>query len=303
MSLKSVYRTSIKDYFKRQYMENEKDKEINLYKESYLLDSVFVKDTEFQYIFKKTEKIVTAIYLVTNFMTKEEPLKWSLRNSATHLLKSVMAFSKVSLSDREIRAHEINAQILETSSLFDLAFRSGFVSSMNYNILNFEISKLSVALDTYQKGAISSNKSLFTEEYFAVHKTKEIDLDENKIVSKKDDFIKDIYKGHKETKGQNNNVLYKTNKINATQSISTDSVDSNIPKNASKKRRTKKTNTERRSVIIAEIKKFGDVSVKEISRALPNVSTKTLQRELLSMVDDGLLIKKGERRWSKYSLK
>lgn len=276
-------------------MNNEKDKEINLYKESYLLNSVFVKDTQFQYIYKKTEKIVTAIYLVTNFMTKEEPLKWSLRNSATQLLKSVMTFSKVSLSDREIRAHEINAQILETSSFFDLAFRSGFVSEMNYNILNFEVSKLSVAIDTYQKGSISSNKSLFNEEYFKVHKDKDFDLNVVKNVPKKDDFVKDINKGHSENKGQNTNVFYKPNKNNAISGVEN--------KVQVSKKRTKKTNTERRSIIIAEIKKLGDVSVKEVSRALPTVSTKTLQRELLGMVDDGLLIKKGERRWSRYSLK
>jgi len=45
------------------------------------------------------------------------------------------------------------------------------------------------------------------------------------------------------------------------------------------------------------------VSIKEIAAVLPDLSSKTIQRELLSMVDDGLLIKKGERRWSRYSLK
>jgi hypothetical protein len=276
-------------------MSEEKDKEINLYKENYLLNSVFVKDTEFQYIYKKTEKIVTAIYLVTNFMTTEEPLKWSLRNSATDLLKSVMAFSKMSLSDREIRVHEINAHILETSSLFDLGFRSGFVSNMNYNILNFEISKLSVALSTYQKDAISSNKSLFDAEYFKVHKNEEFDLKEKMNVSKKHENIKDIYKGQNDYKGQNNNVFYNTPKNKPE--------NTNLSNSSKSKKRPKKTNTERRNIIIAEIKKLGDVSVKDVSKVLPGVSSKTLQRELLSMVDDGLLIKKGERRWSRYSIK
>jgi hypothetical protein len=287
-------------------MDQDKDKELNLYKENYLLNSVFVKDTEFQYIYKKTEKIVTAIFLVTNFMTKEEPLKWSLRNSSTDLLKSVMAFSKMSLSDRELRVHEINAQILETSSFFDLAFRSGFVSLMNYNIINFEISKLSVALDTYQKDSIGSNSVLFDSEYFKVHKADKSDFNEKDNVSKKDDFIKDIYKGHTTDKGHNGNDLYKTNKFSNNIAIDDDIKDKpkqNTLSTQNQKPKKRKTNTERRNVIISEIKKFGDVSIKEITRALPTVSSKTLQRELLSMVDDGLLVKKGERRWSRYSLK
>ncbi len=42
------------------------------------------------------------------------------------------------------------------------------------------------------------------------------------------------------------------------------------------------------------------ISIKDAAAAIPGVSEKTIQRELLSMVDKGLLIKEGERRWSTY---
>lgn len=42
------------------------------------------------------------------------------------------------------------------------------------------------------------------------------------------------------------------------------------------------------------------ISIKDAAEAIPGVSEKTIQRELLSMVESGALIKEGERRWSTY---
>ena len=43
--------------------------------------------------------------------------------------------------------------------------------------------------------------------------------------------------------------------------------------------------------------------IKEVSNIVPDVSEKTIQRELLNLVSEGVLKKTGEKRWSKYSLK
>jgi hypothetical protein len=285
--------------------QDQDQKGIGIYKENYLLNSVFVKDTDLQFIFKKTEKIVTAIYLVTNFLVTEEPLKWSLRNSASGLLKTLMSFSQSSLSDKEKMSHNLSVAILELNSYFDLAYHSGFVSQMNYEILNFEISKLTATIAEYNSEAISSNKGLFDSGYFHVEK-----------MPGNDDF----YKGH-EYKGQNrnikDNVFYKDIKDKYeqpaynTNNIANNRKDTDFYKgqNTSKKdnkenRRTnKKSNEDRREKIIAEVKRQKSVSVKDIAKVISDCSEKTLQRELLGMVDDGILIKKGERRWSRYSLK
>jgi DNA-binding HxlR family transcriptional regulator len=44
------------------------------------------------------------------------------------------------------------------------------------------------------------------------------------------------------------------------------------------------------------------VSVSDVMKILPGVSDKTIQRELVAMVEAGVLEKKGEKRWSVYSL-
>lgn len=56
----------------------------------------------------------------------------------------------------------------------------------------------------------------------------------------------------------------------------------------------------RTSHILAFIRKQGRVSIKDISKVVRGVSEKTIQRELLELVRQGLVRKEGERRWSHY---
>jgi len=58
----------------------------------------------------------------------------------------------------------------------------------------------------------------------------------------------------------------------------------------------------RRSSVLSVIKDKGQVSIKDISLVIRGVSEKTIQRELQALVEEGVLQKKGERRWSTYSL-
>ena len=59
---------------------------------------------------------------------------------------------------------------------------------------------------------------------------------------------------------------------------------------------------QRQKQILDYLKGKGWLSIKDIADTLPNFSSKTVQRELLELVDKGLLKKRGERRWSRYSL-
>jgi hypothetical protein len=204
---------------------------------------------------------------------------------------------------------------------------------MNYEVINYEISKLAASIAAYQSESISSNKGLFDEDYFNVRKDSNTDLYENQnnpnqhesknrnnLKDKNNTNSQDSYKGHDFYKGHNKNVFNKpfsSNSLgrvgdnkNSSVDISNRSVNSvnsvkatkskNI--NLPKPRRNKKTNVDRRNLIITEIKKQGEVSVKDIAKIMTDVSEKTLQRELISMVDEKIIVKKGERRWSRYSI-
>ena len=58
----------------------------------------------------------------------------------------------------------------------------------------------------------------------------------------------------------------------------------------------------RRTRILKLIKDNREVAIKDIVAYFPDVSEKTIQRELVYLSDSGVLKKTGERRWSRYSL-
>lgn len=61
-------------------------------------------------------------------------------------------------------------------------------------------------------------------------------------------------------------------------------------------------NTDRREKILTFIKQNGDASIRDIAKFIPGVSSKTVQRELVDLVQAGQLKKTGERRWSRYNV-
>lgn len=58
----------------------------------------------------------------------------------------------------------------------------------------------------------------------------------------------------------------------------------------------------RRDSILSVIQNKGQVKIKDVSVVIRGVSEKTIQRELQTLVGEGILKKEGERRWSTYSL-
>ena len=77
---------------------------------------------------KKTEKLASAIYLVTSFFDDKEPLKWKLRTLSTELVSE-------RVKDKSHPAREIQ-------TLFSVAKMASLVSEANYDILARELSQL-----------------------------------------------------------------------------------------------------------------------------------------------------------------
>ncbi len=59
---------------------------------------------------------------------------------------------------------------------------------------------------------------------------------------------------------------------------------------------------DRRERIKTIIEAKGEATIRDISLIITDISEKTIQRELQSMIDGNIVKRQGERRWSKYSL-
>ncbi len=58
----------------------------------------------------------------------------------------------------------------------------------------------------------------------------------------------------------------------------------------------------RREQIIDFLRDNTDATIKDIMGIIKDCSEKTIQRELMSMIKDNIVVREGERRWSKYKL-
>lgn len=58
----------------------------------------------------------------------------------------------------------------------------------------------------------------------------------------------------------------------------------------------------RQSTIVSLLKRKKEIMIKDVTPLIPGCSEKTIQRELSEMVEEGILRKIGDKRWTRYTL-
>lgn len=248
------------------------------------------------YITQKCRRIATALYVLTDTFPSDEPLKKELRASALDILLS----STKSASFGNL-AHHFSG----VKDLLNLAYYANLITEKHSALLKKEITHL---FDLLPKGKESARD--ISPQFFSVSSEGE-DREENKEEdreeregdrSEKIDTPLSLH-SPKFHKGQNSeqdrpsfvkDTLEKATKEKKRKPSATPLKD--IPHKATNGQR-------RREAIIGIIKSNGEVGIKDISSSVGGCSEKTLQRELIAMVSEGFLLKEGERRWSRYSLR
>lgn len=239
----------------------------------------FSQDQSFVFVYKKTEKLATALYMVTNLFGDTEPMKWSLRTKISHLLSFIIGFKDV-LESREYEfSNEVKTKVLEVVSLLEVASRSGLVSPMNFSILKTEFMNLVHALSTLRKDVNERTQFTLPKTFFDVPRgaTSHIGQRPPVVTQIGDTEYEHIHKGQQQ---------YVKDNMSLNESRHTGIF--------------KKTN--RQSIIINLLKKKKDLTIKDIALVIRDCSEKTIQRELIALIEAGVLKKTGERRWSRYSL-
>ena len=229
--------------------------------------SFFDKDKDFIFVYKKTEKLASACYIITNLFSDNEPIKWTIRKKVSDFLSFILKYKEIEFNGYSDFAYNAKTFVLEILSLLQISFQAGLISFMNFSILEQEFSNLLNRINSSsQKYAVSANsvkKPLF-EALFN---------DSSNPVLKED---------------EHQSIL----KVNNT--FTEDNRHGNLNQVAKR--------SDRQNAIIALLKKKKEINIKDISLIVKNCSEKTIQRELISFISSGVIRKTGQRRWSKYSL-
>ncbi len=228
--------------------------------------------------YTKTDKLVTALYMVTDIIDKDEPLRNKLRTLGTEIISDTHSLDTLA---RTVLARRIS----EIMSFLDIASAMNIISQMNCNILRKEFLELNQSIKESGDNVITPTKKIDLTDFFT--STPAIGHPSRGELNSK---------GHVNLGVQKGQTLLKAIKdISNRHSVQ----DFDALKR------------QRREDILNIIKIIGgSATIKDIKDKAKNLpakagslatcSEKTLQRELVSMVHDGVLKKTGEKRWSKY---
>ncbi len=215
--------------------------------------------------FKKTEKIVSAIYLVTSLIKDSEPLKWELRELSTSLMSLITTLNSSEPVDKNVVFQNYFSTTIQIIEFLRIANKSRYISDMNYSILSKEIEFLLDFLKEQSKAASHTAGYILSDTFFETEHISNI----QKVISKN---------------------ITNINNINSIK----------VEKDTIKLIKDKKNS--RRDNILDLLKRSSDLTIKDFAKVIVDCSEKTIQRELLDLVDKGIVKRKGERRWSTYSL-
>lgn len=254
--------------------DTQRDTGKNPVKDSFSNNSVsvpYLKSELLSDSYPKLNKLITALYIVTDIIEKDEPIRLKLRTLGVEILSDMNSTSRT----------ELYKKTVSVLSFLDIASAINLISEMNFNILKKEFTELAQFLEASKESTQVNH--LWLEDFLKPKETfiqKDIDLLQNK--NQKDKATSEPKKDNKDTK-----VFAPTIK------------DWNASYSLKKQRREeiiKAIKMNGGSATIAEVKAKAGVS-------LAGFSEKTLQRELVSMVKELVLDKTGDKRWSKYVLK
>lgn len=217
----------------------------------------------------KSQKLATALYLITGFFSDNEPLKWKLRDLSSRLI-SVSLLIKDNYSKHNSGVLEMRAIILEITSLLLVLKQAGLISEMNYSIINQEFSSLLTMVSPSDEFEVYGEMHI-KKEFFTTHEIAQKEI--NRAISPT----------------PTSRPILKNIKDKNTEDLKDFSVVA-VKKNG------------RQSIIINLLKHKREIMIKDVSPLINGCSEKTIQRELMSMVHSGILNKIGEKRWSRYSL-
>lgn len=279
-------------------------------------------------IAKKSERLVTALYLVTDLISDSEPIKHGLRKNAVALLSSMNALSQMDVKDRIAELKVSLKSVTEIISLLHVSVTTGIVSHMNGELLMDGFRSLQLVLEkkqpilTRDMLTIENEAELQSETHFssAITSTSYDVLTplslarlhgSDEDLRKTNDQLKSMQLMSKlEGKGRNESI--QMSDINEEKNFplkkDTTSVHSVLIKHATPTSAPLPSSFQmrkqsRRDQILALFVKGVDVSIKDIASRIKGCSEKTIQRELNGLVYDNVIERIGEKRWSRYILR
>lgn len=233
------------------------------------------KNTDFVNLYNKSYRLAAAVFTISNIIDEKEELRTKIKKLSLEVVSMAVQLKDINFYDAKKLISDIEKNALELMSLLDIASLAGLISKMNASILKEEFQSFIVELNLFA-GKFEANKNTSVKGIFAENLLKEnnkILIDQNISVASKQDII------------VNKNTFSTADQV----------LENNIKSDNGHKRKDL-----RKNAVLDFIKRHKNASIKDIAPNIIGCSEKTVQRELIQLINEGKIRKIGERRWSKY---
>lgn len=231
-----------------------------------------VSGLDWAYVVLKIEKLTAALHLVTGFLNNTDPIKYKLRDQSLITLQAGLNFKYGNNIYKTAGIDDLKRAIDTLTSFIAVALTDSSVSQMNLTILQKEYRDLYNYLDRYQ-------------------------VNQESLVGKIE-----APRSNPVLLNTNNQYSLKSNpSYNHNSALNTEIKTQHLSHKTAQPSLQNPVNKERRDLILGYVTAHSWSAINEIAKIVPGVSDKTVQRELAALVNEGILLKKGDRRWSRYS--
>ncbi len=258
---------------------------LKLYRTNKSFLNKYLKETQNKSI-TKIERVIIAGFLLVEHIKDKNILKQELKKELIEL------FDLFAQGETE---NKIALKIEKISLLVDLLFAENLISFENARIFKISLGELVSVKLSYEEHNM--------ERLFPNHISSLTSLA---------DSLDNISEHATETKTNvfNSPDLQESDATDSLQGKSdltfADSSESESLASVGKPKRKRKKDSvksaNRRVLILNVLSKTPLASIKEIASKIPDVGTKTLQRELQQLIRDGVIEKVGEKRWTRYRI-
>ena len=235
--------------------------------EKSIFNNIFEKDIRRVFIYKKAERLAKALHLVAPAFSESLSLRNRLDAIAIGLVDAAVLPPGVART-------ALSRELLALSSVLSIARTSGLLSAMNADLIANEARVLLQEVAIYEEPRLLFDEAP-TLSGIAKHALKrEASHPVALATPLKRHAPARTHSASAASKGQIKDIA--------------ESPRAHIK--------------DRREAVMSVIRNKGSVSIKDISTLIRGVSEKTIQRELATLIESGVIRKQGERRWSTYSL-
>ncbi len=250
------------------------------------------KEGVFMSVSKKAEKITTALYMLTDFIKDGDPMRQKIRAISVAILSDTRALSYAVTGDLYFHLGRVIAKSWELVSLIEVCVAVGFMSDMNYNILKNALVEFIGDLRNRQRiegfTNIQDLKVVAGEAGNFKLKSDFFRLDEEELKVIKEASQEEDSKGHSSRTLSDRKMSFRN------------TAPGSQPKSLGVSVKTKSFDREERILKLIQEKK--DISINDIVSYFSDYNPKTVQRDLISLIQAGKIKRTGERRWSRYSI-